>query len=62
MVIFGGGILKVYAFWDVKSKLANITKMILDHIEKIIIHPGVTPIANYHSINQLKEGLLKLWT
>jgi hypothetical protein len=31
--------------------------MILDHIENIQIYPGITPIANFHSILQLKEGI-----
>ena len=31
--------------------------MKLDHIEKIEILPGITPLSNYHSILHLKEGI-----
>lgn len=31
--------------------------MVLDHIENIQIFDGITPLANYHSILQLKEGI-----
>lgn len=35
--------------------------MKLDFIDNIEIHPGITPIANYHSIQQLKEGLFMVY-
>lgn len=35
--------------------------MKLDFIENIEIHEGITPLANYHSIIHLKEGIFKTY-
>lgn len=44
---------------DIKSKPK--LRMVLDFIENIEIHEGITPLSNYHSISQLKEGIFMVY-
>lgn len=38
-----------------------MSSITLDYIENITLHPGVSTITNFHSILQLRQGLVMLY-